>query len=355
MADLSPIFRINDNIRSVFDNSRQNNIDLLRCIAVAAVFIYHAQYIFGGNFLFLGSYGGQLGPQIFFVISGYLITSSCEKHSLRDYFFHRTFRILPAYLLFFIGIGFLLGGFNLSKIATYPWDFLANLVLWQQLFPSALINFDVLHVTWTLTVEVIWYALAPLLLLGVRGLRRSTVVFFILISSAWSYLAHRQHLDFIFPGVTDINPGHSYLFLGNHFLSQVCFFIFGAWIYFEKDKLKHWNPVTCLALGTLIFMLMPYYMTFNPIFITGIGIGFFMLAAINSAPIKNKIVFFISETSYSIYLCHFPIILWIHHSLGLNSAFAALVSLSLTLTVSLLSYILVEKPGIKLGRLWTQK
>lgn len=43
MADLSPIFRINDNIRSVFDNSRQNNIDLLRCIAVAAVFIYHAQ------------------------------------------------------------------------------------------------------------------------------------------------------------------------------------------------------------------------------------------------------------------------------------------------------------------------
>lgn len=351
---IPPILNINGNISTVFDNSRQNNIDLLRCIAVASVFIHHAQHTFGGNFPFLGNYGGQFGPQLFFIISGYLISASCKKHSLRDYFFHRTFRILPAYLLFFLGIGFTIGGLSIAKISTHPWEFLANLVLWQQLFPTALINFDVLHVTWTLTVEVLWYGLAPLLLLGTRQIRWPTVVFFILLSSVWSYLASRHQLDFIFPGITDTNPGHSYLFLGNHFLSQVCFFIFGAWIYFQQDRLKHWNPTTCFTLGTLIFMLMPYYMAFNPIFITGIGIGFFMLAAINSQPIKNRAVFFVSETSYSIYLCHFPIILWIHDSLGLNSIAGVSISLLTTAIVSFLSYILIEKPGMKLGRLWTQ-
>lgn len=348
------IFNIKDNIRSVFDNSHQNNIDLLRCIAVASVFIYHAQHIFGGNFPFLGSYGGQFGPQLFFVISGYLITASCKKHSLQDYFFHRAFRVLPAYLFFFLGIGFIFGGLKLVQISDHPWEFFANLVLLQQLFPSALINFDILHVTWTLTVEIIWYGLVPILLLSTKGVRWPTVTLFVLISSTWSYLSNGKKLDFLFPGITDNNSGHSYLFLGNNFLSQACFFIFGAWIYFQRDRLKDWNPVTCTVLGILIFILMPYYMAFNPIFITGIGIGFFMLAAINSQPIKNRVVFFISETSYSIYLCHFPIILWIQHSLGLSSALGAFASLLVTATISLFSYILIEKPGVMLGRLWTK-
>lgn len=316
------------------------------------MFIYHAQYIFGGNFSFLGSYGGQFGPQLFFVISGYLITASYKKHSLQDYFLHRIFRVLPAYLFFFLGIGFLFGGLKSTQISDHPWEFLANLVLLQQLFPSTLINFDILHVTWTLTVEIIWYGLAPILLLSTRGIRWPTVTAFIIISSAWSYLANREKLDFLFPGITDNNPGHSYLFLGNNFLSQACFFIFGAWIYFQHEKLKHWNPVTCIVLGVPIFMLMPYYMDFNPIFITGIGVGFFVLAAINSQPIKNRLVFFISETSYSIYLCHFPIILWIQNNSGLSSASGAFTSLLATATISLLSYIFIEKPGIMLGRLW---
>ncbi|MDD2608377.1 MAG: acyltransferase [Giesbergeria sp.] len=352
----SSVFNISENVKSIFDNSRQNNIDLLRCIAVAAVFIHHAQHTFGGNFPFLGSYGGQFGPQLFFLISGYLITVSCQKHSLRDYFFHRSFRILPAYLFFFLTIGFVSGGINISKILQFPGYFFANLVLWQQLFPSALLTFDVLHVTWTLTVEVLWYALAPLILWLLKGsVRWPAVLFFAVFSSLWSYFASQRKFDFLFPGVTDSNPGFSYLFLGNHFFSQICFFILGSWIYSHREKLKTWNPITGFVLGSMIFMLMPYYMVFNPIFITGVGLTYFMIAAINSTSIKNRLVFFISETSYSIYLCHFPIILWVRHSLGLDSFAGVGLSLLLTILIAFLSFIFIEKPGMKVGRFLTKK
>ncbi len=91
-------------------------------------------------------------------------------------------------------------------------------------------------------------------------------------------------------------------------------------------------------------------MIFNPIFITGIGLTFLMLGAINSTPIKNRFIFLISETSYSIYLCHFPIILWVRHGMGLESVQGVLVSVLLTMTISVISYVCIEKPGMRLGR-----
>lgn len=344
-----------ENFRSLFDNKRQNNIDLLRAIAVVSVFIHHAQHVYGGNFPFFGEYGGQFGPQLFFIISGYLISASCQKHSLRDYTIHRIFRIAPAYLFFFIGIGVLTGVINFHRVAQLPLEFLANLLLLQQLFPSALISFDVLHVTWTLTVEVLWYALAPLLMIGNRTLRWPTVLVTVVLSTVWAFSASTHQMDHFFPGITDTNPGYSYLFLGNHFFAQICFFVFGAWIYFQRNKLTQWNPLSALVIGIFIFVLKPYYMIFNPIFLTGIGIGFLMLAAINSPAIKNKFVFLISETSYSIYLCHFPVILWVHHGLGYDSLRGVVVSVLITITISLLSYIFIEKPGMRFGRQISEK
>ncbi|MDP2768650.1 MAG: hypothetical protein Q8O81_02325, partial [Giesbergeria sp.] len=58
-----------------------------------------------------------------------------------------------------------------------------------------------------------------------------------------------------------------------------------------------------------------------------------------------------SEASYSIYLCHFPVILWVHHSLGYESLRGVVVSALITITISLFSYIFIEKPGMRFGRL----
>lgn len=77
-------------------------IDALRAISVIAVIIYHAKINLFGYQLFPGGY---LGVDIFFVISGYLITSIILKElhykksfSFRNFYLKRARRILPAFL-----------------------------------------------------------------------------------------------------------------------------------------------------------------------------------------------------------------------------------------------------------------
>jgi peptidoglycan/LPS O-acetylase OafA/YrhL len=87
--------------------SYRPEIDTLRAIAVLAVIIYHAQINLFGNLFFSG---GFLGVDIFFVISGYLITSiilkelyNKESFSYKNFYIRRARRILPA---FFHSLGF---------------------------------------------------------------------------------------------------------------------------------------------------------------------------------------------------------------------------------------------------------
>ena len=94
----------------------RTEIDGLRAIAVAAVVIYHANFIAFGYPLFQG---GFIGVDIFFVISGYLITGlilneiyQTNKFSFKDFYERRIRRILPA-LLFVIMISLIVGYFFL--------------------------------------------------------------------------------------------------------------------------------------------------------------------------------------------------------------------------------------------------
>ena len=81
----------------------RSEIDGLRAIAVFAVILYHAEFYFNKNFLFSG---GFLGVDIFFVISGYLITNILYNEfvvtksiSIKNFYERRAKRILPAFFL----------------------------------------------------------------------------------------------------------------------------------------------------------------------------------------------------------------------------------------------------------------
>ncbi|MDB5878375.1 MAG: hypothetical protein JWQ41_1789 [Variovorax sp.] len=343
-------FALRSNLHALVDNSRQNNVDLLRALAITAVFAHHGQHVFGGNIPFFGANGGWFGVQLFFVISGYLISASCVKHSRQDYVIHRVLRIVPAYLFFFLVIGIGTKVITVSSIAADPWAFAVNLAFMQHLVPSALVKFDVLHVSWTLTIEVLWYALAPLLLIGNGVLRWPTVAVTLIVSTAWTYTATTGALDFIYPGMSDTNPGYSHLFVVNHFFAQAIFFVLGAWIYFHRRVVAHINPVLALCLALLVFLAQPYYLVFNPLFVTGIGIALLLVTALNSQPIRSQLVFLISETSYAIYLCHFPVLLWVRDRMGLTGLAGVAVSIALIMLLAVISYVLIEKPFVKIGR-----
>ena len=151
-------------------------IDGLRAIAVLSVLIYHAKFYIGSN-LFLS--GGFLGVDIFFVISGFLITKIItqeirnQKFTYTNFYERRARRILPALfavMLFSLPFAWLwimpeqLVEFSHSVLGAL--FFSSNMVFFFEdsytAAPSALKPF--LH-TWSLGIEEQFYILLPIILL----------------------------------------------------------------------------------------------------------------------------------------------------------------------------------------------
>ena len=153
-------------------------IDGLRAIAVCAVILYHAQITILGLEPFKG---GFIGVDIFFVISGYLITSiilkelvTTGKFSFKHFYERRVRRILPALLfvmivsLPFAWIVLLPSSFiDFSKSILYSLGFSSNLYFWysgQNYYAESGLLKPFLH-TWSLSVEEQYYIFFPIVLL----------------------------------------------------------------------------------------------------------------------------------------------------------------------------------------------
>ena len=153
-------------------------IDGLRAIAVGAVILYHAQITILGYQPFKG---GFIGVDIFFVISGYLITSIILKElvttgsfSFKHFYERRIRRILPALLfvmivsLPFAWMYLLPDSFiDFSKSILYSLGFSSNFYFHysgQQYGAESGLLKPFLH-TWSLSVEEQYYILFPIVLL----------------------------------------------------------------------------------------------------------------------------------------------------------------------------------------------
>lgn len=146
------------------------DIDGLRALAVVAVVLYHAW----PNWF----KGGFIGVDIFFVISGYLITSIIVKQlekgsfSIADFYVRRVRRIFPALsivLICTLAFGWVVLLNNefrqVGKHAMAGVGFVSNLVLWAEsgYFDNDGITKPLLHL-WSLGVEEQFYILWPLIL-----------------------------------------------------------------------------------------------------------------------------------------------------------------------------------------------
>jgi len=147
-------------------------IDGLRAIAVLPVLFFHAQFSMFS--------GGYIGVDIFFVISGYLITSiilkdlSAGTFSLTRFYERRALRILPALVLVvLVCIPFALVLLNAASMKDFTQSifavatFSSNILFWTEssYFDAAAELKPLLH-TWSLAVEEQFYILFPLFLLA---------------------------------------------------------------------------------------------------------------------------------------------------------------------------------------------
>lgn len=334
----------------------QPNLDVLRALAVMAVMAHHTQSLGGFDLPFFGEAGGWFGVQLFFVISGYLITDSASRYPLRTYALHRFFRIFPAYWVAYLGVGWLAGGLFSGR--GDAWPLLLNLLNLQQLSPRALIEHDVLHVSWTLTVELLWYLLAPLLALGGRRLALPALAVAVVVSTGWSVAAS---LDALKPwyasGLAALGQppetGQVSILVNNAPPAQLVYFMLGACYFHYRERLSR-APAALLTLGLVGGLLMwktYFYRIPSPSLFTGLGVLALVIAVLRSPASGNGLLQRVGQISYSIYLLHFPVLMWAkQHLMPYSEGVATAAAYLATLVLANVLYECVEKPGMRLGR-----
>jgi peptidoglycan/LPS O-acetylase OafA/YrhL len=169
-------------------------IDGLRALAVIPVILFHAGFeLFSGGFV---------GVDVFFVISGYLITTiliqdlNSQKFSFISFYERRARRILPA--LFFVMLVCIpfawlwmlpsqMKDFSQSLVATSL--FASNILFWREsgYFAAASEEKPLLH-TWSLAVEEQYYLLFPLFFFLAWRFEKNRVLWIVVIIAVMSFL-----------------------------------------------------------------------------------------------------------------------------------------------------------------------
>lgn len=163
------------------------DIAFLRCLAILMVLFYHLQVPFFGS--------GFLGVDLFFVLSGYLMTQILsgdlkqQRFNLWGFYKRRMNRIFPVFFLVLITFFFVIWAFlgiklyDYSRYAVSSALFVSNFYYYLQMGyfqPAAELNF-LLH-TWSLSIEIQFYVLFPLLLwllFRYTGQHRGAIVWFL--------------------------------------------------------------------------------------------------------------------------------------------------------------------------------
>lgn len=332
------------------------NIDLLRAIAVLSVFAHHAYAMTGFSIPYFDHAGGLVGVQLFFILSGYLISESAAKHPMRSYLAHRFFRIFPAYWIAMLLVS-VLGPMTWAWIAERPVGVLLNVINLQQLDAVALLELDVLHVTWTLTVEVIWYALAPLILLAYRRFAWPTWMVLACMSISWSLAAKHHLLDPMYATrlahmTQPLAPGQYDVLVGAAFPAQMVFFGLGALVHRYRAEVNRLSSTTlwgCLFFCIVVLGVLGAYGTSPPIPL-GIGLTAFFVLLLRARPVRVPLLIHVGKISYSIYLLHVPILVASVHFLQQSAKLQIPAALLAVGVAAHLMYTLVERPCMAMAR-----
>lgn len=327
-------------------------IDGLRAIAVVAVILYHADLDFFGTNLLSG---GFLGVDIFFVISGYLITTilvtgfRTGELTLLQFYERRARRILPLLLLVIttsIPLSWLL--LLPSEFQAYSWQILSsifsvsNFYFWGEdsYWATESILKPFLH-TWSLGIEEQFYLLLPCLVLVLHkhSQLRLAVVFFALCS-----LIASQYMS-------DKDPQSSFYLLP-----------FRAWELFlgasiatlRRGQISNLTLPFSSTLGLATILLCFYFFsenTLHPSFYTllpTLAVGLVILRADDRDSItkllQSKILTSVGLISYGLYLWHFPVFSYLSYAGMFHDPSVKVGAIGLIFILSMTTYFFLEKP-----------
>ena len=323
--------------------SYRPEIDGLRGISIILVILYHLKISVKNQNLFEFGY---LGVDIFFVISGFVITLTLKdkKFSLNDlknFYLRRIKRLYPALIfcvalttIFYLLFGFLFQGNNIKDTIISSLLGYSNFFFHHQskdYFQQDFLNpFD--HI-WSLSVEMQFYVLYSIFLICIykSSIKNAFYIFviltflsflyFVILGDGFFYNTFARFwefgigviLFFLYKKNFSIKKNIFYI----SFVLLIFFFFFGSITGTKKIEI-----LFCLFLILILFLSTQHF-KFNKFFI-----------------FKNNFFCYLGKISYSFYLFHFPILYFL--DLYLPRSYVLFASLLLTFCLSSFSYHYIE-------------
>ena len=365
-------------------NRRLPGLDGLRGIAVLAVIIYHADVSL--------LVGGFLGVDVFFVLSGFLITTLLIDELTQTntvdrarFYMRRIRRLFPAlFLVLFFSV--LVSGLFVLDAAYHvrrdlPWaiTFVLN---WSYLFfeQSYFVNISrppLLQHLWSLSVEEQFYVIWPILLVALYKVRIGNLaprvkIFFVSAALAIASTAWMIHLSVTngFPIPND--PSRVYFGTDTHAMGLLVGCAAAALWRYEKlnARLTPDRAAALNAIGLVSLAVLAYFFVFvselNEFLYRG---GFLVLSLLTAslvliaahpglkfgAILGNPVLKWFGDRSYGIYLWHWPIFVLMRSGIDIqwSEPIAFTAKIAIVLVVADLSYRFVEMP-IRNGAIGTR-
>lgn len=338
-------------MRTELKKNYLNHIQILRGISVLLIFLFHTDLKIFSK--------GYLGVDIFFVISGYVITKILEEnffynysYDFKKFYIKRILRIVPIYffiITIFILIFLLIGpltaiDFILKKII-FIFTFASNFyyLSYQKEYFDNIFQ-DPLNHTWSLAVEMQFYLIFPFLLYVlkknfneklIKKILILIIILGIILTFYLFYLSKNINLVFYSP------------------IFRSWEFLLGSLVYYLKNnknlyknyiinKLSEVSWLFIILIFITIFFFNENYKFLSLIIIT-ISTSFFLFLKNNSLNknLNSNPLLYLGNISYSFYLWHLPILFFFN--IYLEEKFKFIFAFILTIIFSHFSYIYIEK------------
>ena len=331
----------------------RSDIDGLRALAVLGVVIYHAfPKVLPGGFS---------GVDIFFVISGYLISGILYKghraggFSFGEFYARRIRRLFPALITMLVvvmGYGWVVmlpdEFAQVGKHVAAGSVFIQNVVYWKEsgYFDVAANLKPLLHL-WSLAVEEQFYIFFPILLVVLWRKPR------VLVPAMWILMVVTFVVNVVMSvqnGASDffLTPYRAWEFLGGSLL---------AWWHYDRGheeevpayrEVMAWSGAVMLVGGMMLLGKEQAYPGWRALFPVG-GTLLVMEAGrgawVNRKVLSHPAVVWVGLISYPLYLFHWPALSFVHIVKGeAPKAGYVWAALAVTLLLTIATYYLVEKP-----------
>lgn len=350
-------------------------VDSMRGIAILMVILVHTAQNINGDldtFVKLITSYGQMGVQLFFVVSAYTLCLSSSRREgemlpLFKFGIRRYFRIAPAYylgLIIYFLISLIVSKFSLGYFEVPNkynlWNVISNLFFIHGFYAPA--NNIIVPGGWSIGTEMAFYAMFPVLfnVTRIKMVSVRNIVFFVLLGILFSQLCI-VIISFKGGGVSNNS------FWYYNIINQLPVFLIGIGYFFLKNNKNYELNWKCNLLFFVAFTVIslkfwysdiPHIFTIIPV-ISALSFVFLIEIFQKNDFLNHKLLVRIGQVSFSMYLLHFIFAHLLTEFLSSRFLFLEgisaltifyLFSVFLTFQLALIFEKYIENPGVLMGK-----